>query len=450
MKMSGIFVNYRSGGSHSVAVAALAERLAHHFGADEIFVDHQMLTGVRYNVELEERLAASDVLVAVISEGWATAWKPESEKDWVRYEIATALATGKQVVPVLLEDVARPTRDQLPPDIAGLALRQDTRLRAARFAEDFGDLAWVLERHVTAGKSEPPPRREPRPKRVVWAFLGALLAGLVLPAARWLGNDFDWVAFAAFAVMLTIFMALGVLMQVLLSLIRLSSYRHERRYGEMPYRLYLRKIWVVIALGFVAVVHGFLDFVKGGDTWRITVVLVTLVGLAYYAHQVSMRRNNEDTEWPPLISTEPHIFRRAAARLHERLTTWPEWRRPRSRLHQDQAVEVYLALAQVRLDLRDRAADTWSRWLAARRSGAPALSLGVATSAVAYQITALALLGPAPLRIYVFSGVVFVLAPAFAVLASVIEHRTERKHLTWLVAELTEWQAKTGPVVFEH
>jgi hypothetical protein len=448
--MTGIFINYRSGGSHSVAVAALAERLAHHFGADEVFVDHQMLTGVRYNIELEERLAASDVLIAVINEGWATAWKPESEKDWVRYEIATALATGKQVIAVLLEDVARPTRDQLPSDIAELTLRQDTRLRAARFAEDFGDLAWVLERHVTAGRTEPPPRREPQPKRVVWTFLSALLVGLLLPAVRWLGNDFDWAAFTAFALLLTMLMALGVLMQVFLRLTRMSTYRHERRYGVMPYRQYLRKIWILIALGFVAVVHGFLDFVKRGDTWRITVVLVSLVGLAYYAHQMAMRRNNEDTEWPPLVSTEPHIFRRAAARLHERLMTWPEWRRPRSRLHQDQAVQVYLALAQVRLDLRDRANDTWVRWLAARRSGAPALSLGVAASAVTYQITALILLGHASLWLYVYSGVVVVIAPALAVLASVIEHRTERRHLAWLVDELTEWQVKTGPAVFER
>lgn len=147
--MSLIFINYRKG-LHSIAVSALAERLAQHFGSDAVFYDVRLTSGSRYPDELRLRLNACDVLVALIHASWVRdlADRRDQRLDWVEYEISNALADGKQVIPVLLDQAEPPTPDQLPSSIAELALRQMLRLRATHFTNDLDNLIWQLERHV--------------------------------------------------------------------------------------------------------------------------------------------------------------------------------------------------------------------------------------------------------------------------------------------------------------
>src|SRR5262249_38682592 len=67
--LGGIFISYRSG-SHAVSVGALADSLRHYFGPDLVFADTQLEPGTPYPDALCERLLDSDVLLAVIHEGW--------------------------------------------------------------------------------------------------------------------------------------------------------------------------------------------------------------------------------------------------------------------------------------------------------------------------------------------------------------------------------------------
>lgn len=103
-----------------MAIGALADRLAHYFGADQVFIDHHMEPDTPYPGELRERLRTSDVVMAVIHDGWTAEFTLPRTKDWVLFELLAALE-AQPVVPVLLEEVAPPQWDELPPEIAEVA-----------------------------------------------------------------------------------------------------------------------------------------------------------------------------------------------------------------------------------------------------------------------------------------------------------------------------------------
>ncbi|AXX32181.1 TIR domain-containing protein [Actinosynnema pretiosum subsp. pretiosum] len=79
------------------------------------------------------RLEGADVVVSVVHEGRADSLG-RREPDWVRDEIVQAFRRGVPVVPVLLDDVRPPVKDELPEDIREFAVLRATRLRAVETA----------------------------------------------------------------------------------------------------------------------------------------------------------------------------------------------------------------------------------------------------------------------------------------------------------------------------
>jgi hypothetical protein len=443
--MSGVFVNYRNG-PHSVSVGALADRLVRHFGGDLVFVAHRMVPGTRYPDELRAQVDARDVLIAVIHDGWDEDWR--DDKDWVRYEIATALAQGKHVVPVLLENTARLTRERLPDDIAELALRQSVRLRAAHWPEDVETLLSRLDLMVQPAAEE---RSVPKPKRH-WPALGALGWAFplsVLALTKYHDTDPWWLIYPYMALMSSTALTTAVLATSAARLLNPRFHAVEQRLGKMPYRRYAQRSWIVMAVILVSVAVFLIDFATAGGHWRIWVALVVLLGLAYQWHSLWLKHSEEDTAWPPPVSPSPFLFRRAAVRLHERLT---EWKPPRSRSRQQQAVGVYLDLAEARLALCARAKLGWRPWLAAGHHQFAEFFLGWATSVVVLDLIAL----PAMLRdrastgIYLVCATILLAALGSAALAIWLELRADRAQTRRHIAELTQWQAKLGPLVFER
>ena len=71
-------------------------------------------------------------------------WHNDLSK-WVRFEIATALRTGKKVIPVLPDGATLPLPEKLPNDIGAIALRQARWLRQEP-SDQYDD----LDRLVTA------------------------------------------------------------------------------------------------------------------------------------------------------------------------------------------------------------------------------------------------------------------------------------------------------------
>ena len=77
--------------------------------------------------------------------------------DWVRREIATALAAGRPVVPVLLENAPRLTQQDLPADIAPLACAEHRYLRSSDLAADLQMLREDLVKLIPGLRPGPQP-----------------------------------------------------------------------------------------------------------------------------------------------------------------------------------------------------------------------------------------------------------------------------------------------------
>ena len=145
--MPTIFINFRNGDSEWAA-KALWIVLEQRFGQDHVFLSHDSIPiGEPWPDSLVENARTCDVFLALIGPKWLTIkgedGRPRifSEHDWVRREIAAALAAGRAVTPILLGDTPRldPASD-MPADIRELARRQGRRLDVRRFDHDYAGL----------------------------------------------------------------------------------------------------------------------------------------------------------------------------------------------------------------------------------------------------------------------------------------------------------------------
>src|SRR5512147_1837056 len=146
-----IFISYRRG-QDAAAAGRLYDRLEHTFSAQRLFMDVDNIPpGEDFVAVLEAQVAACDVLLALIGRGWITATdntgrRLENLKDFVRIEIASALAQGKRVIPVLIGDATMPRANEMPEELMPLTRRQAVRITHERFRDDVERLARALEK----------------------------------------------------------------------------------------------------------------------------------------------------------------------------------------------------------------------------------------------------------------------------------------------------------------
>lgn len=145
----GVFISYRGDDSDTAAVL-IDRELTARLGSDRVFLDSRSIpAGTDFAEELLRTLRVCSVLVVVIGPRWLTLTDSAGErriddpKDWTRREIATALAHGLRVIPVLTGEAALPTESELPADIAALSRRQWLQLRRRHTPLD---LAFLVER----------------------------------------------------------------------------------------------------------------------------------------------------------------------------------------------------------------------------------------------------------------------------------------------------------------
>ena len=177
-----IFVNYRREDG-AASAARLRDRLAQAFGTAKVFMDvDNLLAGQRFDRELDKALAETDVFLAVLGPRWSDilaerATRPE--RDYVREEIASALAKGVVVIPVLVERASLPRGDALPEDLRALVLHQKHDLTHERFGRDAEELIAAIR---FARKSQAKPLIPAAPK-VPWRWVSATALGVL--AAAW-------------------------------------------------------------------------------------------------------------------------------------------------------------------------------------------------------------------------------------------------------------------------
>ena len=144
--MSTVFISYRRNDA-SANAGRLCDWLKRQFGDDNVFLDTEKIApGDAFPRVLEQRLAASDALLAVIGPAWAGitdaagSRRIANPKDFVALEVATALRLGIRVIPVLVGGAAMPTADQLPPELQDLVERNAIAVDDSRFRQDFDNL----------------------------------------------------------------------------------------------------------------------------------------------------------------------------------------------------------------------------------------------------------------------------------------------------------------------
>jgi tetratricopeptide (TPR) repeat protein len=140
-----VFINYRGADSRSYG-ALLYTELCRVFGAGLVFLDSESIpAGADFAEQLLARVRGCRVLLAVIGPRWLTITGAggrciDDPGDWVRRELAEALAARVRVIPVLTDEAALPTEADLPADIAALGRCQYRRLRHREATADLDRL----------------------------------------------------------------------------------------------------------------------------------------------------------------------------------------------------------------------------------------------------------------------------------------------------------------------
>ena len=100
---------------------------------------------------INDALSRCSVLIAVIGEHWLGMTdergigRLHNPGDYVRLEIETALRRGIRVIPVLVENAAVPTSDELPESMTRLARRHGIAMSHANFASDVKRLIAAVD-----------------------------------------------------------------------------------------------------------------------------------------------------------------------------------------------------------------------------------------------------------------------------------------------------------------
>jgi hypothetical protein len=139
-------------------------------------MDIDIHAGENFPRVLDQRLAQSKVVLAVIGPNWLEAKDSEGRRrlddpeDWVRLEIARALERGVTVIPLCVNDAELPERTKLPQDLRGLIDHQAAFVTTSRFRNDMAGLVRDI-------RSVPDPLRG---RRIGFIALGLVVMLLIL------------------------------------------------------------------------------------------------------------------------------------------------------------------------------------------------------------------------------------------------------------------------------
>ncbi|HEX3986174.1 MAG TPA: toll/interleukin-1 receptor domain-containing protein [Acidobacteriaceae bacterium] len=177
-----IFISYRRDDSEGEA-GRLFDDLIHAYGENSVFMDVAGINpGMDFRKAIDDNVAGCGVLLAIVGPTWATIANDagqrrlDDDNDFVRLEIASALARDIPVIPVLVHDAKMPRPDHLPENLRNLAYRNSVELTHARWNSDVDLLTKALAQYVAASSatsSEPihatipvqlPPANTPHPR----------------------------------------------------------------------------------------------------------------------------------------------------------------------------------------------------------------------------------------------------------------------------------------------
>ena len=141
-----IFISYRRTDAKADA-RSIYQRLQRDFGSRRLFIDVDTIgKGVDFRTELAAALAATSVMLVLIGKDWLTSCNDKGKRrlddpaDYVRLEIASALAAKKRVLPILIDGADMPAEAVLPDDLKPFASQQASRLAHDNFNSDMAGI----------------------------------------------------------------------------------------------------------------------------------------------------------------------------------------------------------------------------------------------------------------------------------------------------------------------
>ncbi len=196
-----IFISYRRDDTEGEA-GRLFDDLVRTFGAGSVFMDvTDIKPGLDFRKVIDDNVATCGVLLAMIGPAWTSVTgasgqpRLQDPNDFVRLEVASALARDIPVIPVLVHGANMPHPDQLPDNLKDLAFRNNAEITHQRWNSDVQLLIDALGKYVSATSAtstEPvhatvsvqlppanPPAHEPAPAR---SSKTPLFAGIAIGA----------------------------------------------------------------------------------------------------------------------------------------------------------------------------------------------------------------------------------------------------------------------------
>lgn len=184
----GIFICYRRDDTAGHA-GRLYDRLTSHFGDGHVFMDIDLIEpGEDFVQIVENAIGSCEILLALIGRNWLTSQdkagrRRDGPSDFVRLEIAAALARGVRVIPVLVQGARMPAPGELPDELSSLSQRNAFELSDLRWKHDVERLVATLEKNVDERRKSPPARRRrwPPPAALSVLIVSLLVAGAAVP-----------------------------------------------------------------------------------------------------------------------------------------------------------------------------------------------------------------------------------------------------------------------------
>src|SRR5262245_40723192 len=181
-----IFINYRRDDSIGTA-GRLHDRLVQVFGRDRLFMDVDHIpAGEDFVGYLNAQVASCDLFLALIGPEWLNAIDESGRRrldnpdDFVKIEIAAALARNIRVIPVMIEGARMPKAEEVPDSIKALVRRHAVEVRHSQFGRDAEALVAKVSEALGSESARLTRWR-------VGIAAGALAAVVALVLAGWFG-----------------------------------------------------------------------------------------------------------------------------------------------------------------------------------------------------------------------------------------------------------------------
>ena len=183
-----VFISYRRAETDGAA-QLLYSQLTAVFGEDGVFMDQKgLLGGDDYRRRIVRELQGCDTMVVVIGAGWRGVSKHgapsrlHEAEDYVRFEVGMALDRDLLVIPVLVNDAPRPTKQDLPDQLWRLTVYNDIRVR---LNDRPGDAIARVCEAIKAKRKAGGPQRWLKPVAIAGGLLVVAAAAVLLwPKAR--------------------------------------------------------------------------------------------------------------------------------------------------------------------------------------------------------------------------------------------------------------------------